>query len=199
VCPPRKHCALWALLPHHLTRGWGSSGSAAWGPCAVGGPVVHEVTDLSATIDWGRIEVYCVPRSPLSPLAAIRCVCVSQACACRARLLCRAAAAEQVSCAVCMRAMSSIASWQGLWAMRMTPIRRAPVGEIIRRTDVAPAKEVARQKRCAPSSRATNGALSVRRSAARDARLIRPRSWVKSARHLAITPLREDRHCLPGP
>jgi hypothetical protein len=37
VCPPRTHGALWALLPHSLTRGWGSSGSAAWGPRAVPG------------------------------------------------------------------------------------------------------------------------------------------------------------------
>ena len=35
VCPPRTHCALRALLPHPLTRGWGSSGCAAWGPRAV--------------------------------------------------------------------------------------------------------------------------------------------------------------------
>jgi hypothetical protein len=35
VCPPRKHCALQALLPHPLMRRWGSSGSAAWGPRAV--------------------------------------------------------------------------------------------------------------------------------------------------------------------
>ena len=34
-CPPRKQCALWALLPHPLTRWWGSSGSAARGPRAV--------------------------------------------------------------------------------------------------------------------------------------------------------------------
>ena len=34
-CPPRKQCALWALLPHHRVRGWGGSGSAAWGPRAV--------------------------------------------------------------------------------------------------------------------------------------------------------------------
>jgi hypothetical protein len=35
VCPPRKHCALRALLPHPLPWGWGSSGSTAWGPRAV--------------------------------------------------------------------------------------------------------------------------------------------------------------------
>jgi hypothetical protein len=35
VCPPRTQGALWARLPHPLTRGWGGSGSAAWGPRAV--------------------------------------------------------------------------------------------------------------------------------------------------------------------
>src|SRR5256714_9518978 len=37
VCPPRTHCALRALLPHPLTRGWGSSGSAAWAHRSVSG------------------------------------------------------------------------------------------------------------------------------------------------------------------
>src|SRR2546421_11207266 len=37
VCAPRKHCALRALLPHPRARGWGSSGSAAWGPRSVAG------------------------------------------------------------------------------------------------------------------------------------------------------------------
>ena len=36
VCPPRKHCALRALLHHPLPWGWCSSGSVAWGPRAVG-------------------------------------------------------------------------------------------------------------------------------------------------------------------
>src|SRR5919204_4298822 len=45
VCPPRKHCALRALLHHPRVRGWCSSGAAAWGPRAVGGPVVRELTD----------------------------------------------------------------------------------------------------------------------------------------------------------
>jgi hypothetical protein len=39
VCPPRKQCALQALLHHPLTRAWWSSGSAAWGPRAVAGRV----------------------------------------------------------------------------------------------------------------------------------------------------------------
>src|SRR5205085_6932139 len=42
-CPPRKHCALRALLPHPRVRGWGSSGYAAWGPCAVAGGAVLAV------------------------------------------------------------------------------------------------------------------------------------------------------------
>src|SRR2546423_13780355 len=37
VGPPRKHCALRALLPLPRVRGWGGSGSAAWGPRAVAG------------------------------------------------------------------------------------------------------------------------------------------------------------------
>ena len=45
-CPPRKHCALRALLPHPLTRGWGSSGSAAWGPRAVAGLALIKPTRL---------------------------------------------------------------------------------------------------------------------------------------------------------
>ena len=43
VCPPRTHCALRALLPHPRVRGWGSSGSAAWGPRAVAGqPLIKQ-------------------------------------------------------------------------------------------------------------------------------------------------------------
>src|SRR5437899_10483632 len=41
VCPPRKHCALLALLHHPRVRGWWSSGSAAWGPRAVAGFLRH--------------------------------------------------------------------------------------------------------------------------------------------------------------
>jgi hypothetical protein len=55
--------------------------------------------------------------------------------------------------------------------------QRAPVIATIRWTGVALAKEVARQKIGNPSSRATNGTLTVRRTAARDVRLVHPRSW----------------------
>jgi hypothetical protein len=49
VCPPRTHCALWALLPHPRVRWWGSSGSAAWGPRAGAGVLVALVTAV-----WGN-------------------------------------------------------------------------------------------------------------------------------------------------
>src|SRR3954467_4934634 len=86
----------------------------------------------------------------------------------------------------------------------MTPLNCTPVSETLRWTGVALVKEVARQKRRTPSSRATKGALSVRRSAARDVRLVHLCSLLRALATGDVylcwgcISLREDRHCFAG-